>query len=121
MSARIAYLTAALIAVAAALFLAWVVLALGLVGVEGDPFDRLYGGVIAIGVFGAMLARFRAAGMARALAAAALAQVLVTALALALGKHQSPVTSIPELLGLNAIFVALFGLSAWLFLRAARR
>lgn len=118
MSARLAYAAAAALAVAASLFLVWSILALGLIGVEGDPADRMYLGVIAVGLLGALVARFRPAGMARALAAMALAQAAVLVVALALGRRQSPVTSIPELAGLNAMFIALFLGSAWLFRRA---
>ena len=99
MSARLAYAAAAALAVAASLFLVWSILALGLIGVEGDPADRMYLGVIAVGLLGALVARFRPAGMARALAAMALAQAAVLVVALALGRRQSPVTSIPELVG----------------------
>jgi len=45
---------------------------------------------------------------------------LVAVIALIAGKHQSPISSVAEILGLNGIFVALFIGSAWLFRRAAR-
>jgi hypothetical protein len=78
----------------------------------------MYAGVLAVGIVGAVVARFRPQGMARALLATALAQALVAVIALIAGKQQDPVTSVAELLGLNGIFVALFAGSAWLFRRA---
>jgi hypothetical protein len=107
------------LAVLSSLFLLLAIGALGLIGVEGDPFDRLYLGVIAVGVVGALIARFRAPGMARAMFAMAAAQGGLAVLALILGKHQHPATSIPELLGLHAMFAALFIGSALLFRYAA--
>jgi len=104
----------------AVLMLFWLIGAVGVIGVEGDPADRMYIGVFAVGVIGAIIARFRPGGMARALVATALAQASVAVIAMILGKHQSPVTSVYELLGLNGMFVAMFVGSALLFRRAAR-
>jgi hypothetical protein len=59
--------------------------------------------------------------MARTLLAMALAQTLVAVIALIAGKHQAPLSSVSEILGLNGMFVALFLGSAWLFRQAARR
>ena len=93
---------------------------MGILGVEGDPADLMYGGVIAVGVVGALLANFRARGMARALVATALAQALVGVIALILGKQRAEFSSVAEILTLTAFFVALFLGSAWLFRQAAR-
>ena len=67
------------------------------------------------------MARFRPAGMARAALATALAQALVAVVALIARKAQSPVSSVPEIVGLNGLFVALFIASAGLFRHAASR
>ncbi len=106
-------------ALATALVLLWVIGAVGLIGVEGDPYDRSYGGVIGVGIIGAVIARFRLRGMARAMVAAALAQALVAVIALIIGKQHSPVSSVVEILGLNGFFVVLWLVSARLFIRAA--
>jgi hypothetical protein len=108
-------------AIATPLFLFWVVGAVGVIGTSGDRADMMYLGVLAVWLIGVVVARFRAAGMARALVATALAQALVTLIAVIAGKHNSPVTSIWELLGVNAMFIVLFVGSAWLFRHAARR
>ncbi|MBN6041237.1 hypothetical protein [Amycolatopsis sp. 195334CR] len=116
-----AYRSAVGVALAAALILLWGMGAVGLIGTEGDNADLMYFGVLAVGAAGAFVARFQAAGMARALIATAVAQALVTVIALLAGKHQSPATSIVELVGLNGFFVVLFLGSAWLFHRAEPR
>ena len=109
------------VALGTALLLAWGVLAMGVIGAEGDPFDLLYIGVLAIGIVGALVARFRPQGMARALLAMAAAQVVVTVVALLVGKHEVPVSSVTEIVGLNGFFVALFTGAAWLFHQAAEQ
>lgn len=102
-----------------AFLLLWVIGAVGVIGVEGDPFDRIYGGVLGVGVVGAVIARFRARGMARAMIATAVAQGLVIVLALILGKHHVEVSSVGEIVGLNGFFVILWVGAGWLFERAA--
>ena len=117
----LSYRAAVGVAIAAAFILVWLVGAVGVIGETGDRADLMYGGVLAVGIIGAFLARFRPHGMARALLATALAQALVAVIALLAGKHQAPISSVPEILGLNGIFVALFLGSALLFRQAARR
>ena len=107
-------------ALATAFVLAWVIGAVGLVGIEGDPFDLIYAGVLAVGVIGAMIARLRPLGMARALFATALAQASVAVIALIAGKHHVEVSSVLEILGSNAFFVTLWVGSALLFKASAR-
>ena len=109
------------VALGTALLLAWGVLAMGVIGAEGDPFDLLYIGVLAIGIVGAVIARFRPRGMARALLAMAAAQLVVTVIALLVGKQEVRVSSLAEIVGLNGFFIALFAGSAWLFNRAAEQ
>jgi len=114
-----AYKAAVGLAIATPLLLFWVIGAVGVLGVDGDPADLMYIGVLAVGVIGAIIARLRPRGMARALFATALAQALVAVIALILGMHQAPYSSVGEILGLNGFFVALFLGSAWLFRKAA--
>ena len=114
-----AYRSAVGVAVAAAFILVWVNLAVGLIGNEENPANLLYGGVLAVGLIGATIARLQPHGMARALFATALAQALVPVIALIIWKPQ--VTSVEALfgmLGVNAFFVMLFVGSALLFRRA---
>lgn len=107
------------IAVAGALLLVWLSLGVGIIGKDGDPGNRMYLGVLCVGIVGSLLARFQPRGMARALFSAALAHVAVTVIALAAGLGR-PWSGPLELVLLNGFFVVLFLGSAWLFDRAAR-
>jgi hypothetical protein len=119
---NIAYRFAVGVALAAAFLLVWVVGAVGIIGTEDDNANLMYVGVLVVGIIGAIIARFRPHGMARALFATALAQALVAVIAVivlifGLGLPWSgPV----EILALNGFFVALFVGSALLFRYAAR-
>ncbi|MFY9270343.1 MAG: hypothetical protein WAO55_11425, partial [Candidatus Manganitrophaceae bacterium] len=114
-----AYRSAIGVALAAAVLLVWLSLGVGIIGADGDPANRMYFGVLAVGIIGAIIARFQPRGMARALFATALAQAWVAAIALiaGLGLPWSPPA---EIILLNGFFIALFAGSAWLFRRAAR-
>jgi hypothetical protein len=118
---NIAHRAAVAVALAAAFMLVFLVGAVGVIGEDGDRADLMYGGVLAVGIVGAVVARFRPHGMARALLAMALAQALVAVIALIAGKHEAPMSSVAEIVLLNGLFVALFIGSAWLFRHAARK
>jgi hypothetical protein len=118
---NIAYRAAVGIALAAAFILVWLTGAVGIIGSEDNNANSMYFGVLGVGIIGAIVARFRPHGMARALFATALAQALVAVIALiiGLGSPWSP----PGVLGtliLNGFFAALFVGSALLFRDAAR-
>jgi hypothetical protein len=74
-SGSIAFRAASGIAVLAAFLLVWTNLAVGMIGSEDNPYNLLFGGVLAIALVGSIAARFRAAGMAIATAAAGVAQI----------------------------------------------
>jgi hypothetical protein len=114
-----AYRAGLALAVLSSLFLVWVALALGIVGIEGDPYDLLYVGAIGVAVIGAIAARLRAEGMARAMFVTAVAFAPAAAVALIAGKHRAVYSSVGEILGLSAMFAVLFLAAAWLFRRAA--
>ncbi len=59
--------------------------AVGIIGSEDNDANMLYFGVLAVGVVGALMARFRPIGMMLALIATALAQMLVAVIALTAG------------------------------------
>jgi hypothetical protein len=73
-SSSVAWRAGAVVAVLAAFLTVWVNLAVGMIGSEGNPYNLLFLGVLVLALAGALLARFRAAGMARAMLAAAIAQ-----------------------------------------------
>ena len=114
------YKTALVLAIATVLILFWVIGAVGVLGADGDPADLMYIGVLAVGVTGAIIVRFQPMGMARAMIATALAQTLVTVIALIIGKQDAPYMSVFEIVSLNSFFVSLFLGSARLFQKAAR-
>ena len=105
-----AYRTAVAVALGAAFLLIWVNAAVGIIGSEDHPANRLYSGVLIVGLLGAAVARLRPHGMALALVATALAQILVFLLALVAGwGFTGPIT---------VFFTGLWLISAWLFERA---
>lgn len=119
MGNNIAYRIGIGVAVAAALILVWVNLAVGLIGSEDNPANLMYGGVLAVVIIGAIIARLQSQGMARALFATALAQALVALIALIAGMGQYAGSSASEIVSLNVFFVALWVGSALLFRRAS--
>lgn len=109
-----AYAAAAIVAAGAAFLLFLVNGAVGILGNEDNPVNLLFFGVIALGLGGPVIVRFRAEGMARAMAVTAAAQALTGALGAIL---------VPDLFGFVAaiaMFTPLWLLSAWLFAKAAR-
>src|ERR671913_1871807 len=116
---RKAYRLAVGVALAAAFILVWLSLGVGIIGADGDPANMMYFGVLAVGTIGAIVARFRPYGMARALFATALAQALVAVIALIFGLGL-PWSGPVEISALNGFFVALFVGSALLFRYAGR-
>lgn len=104
-------------ALATGFILLWLIGAVGVIGAEGNPADRMYAGVFAVGIIGAIVARLRPLGMARAMTATAGAQAIVTVIALLTGEQHAEFTSVFEITALNGFFVGLWLLSAWLFRR----
>lgn len=92
--------------------------ALGIIG-DGGREDRMYAGVLAVLVIGSVVARLRAREMTYVLGATAAAMGVCAVIAFANGWHELEGASVPEILGLTAMFAALFGASGWLFWRAA--
>ena len=79
----------------------------------------MYLAVFLVLAVGTIAARLRPRGMALALAAAAATQVLVAVVALLAGFPGSEDASILDVAALTVMYAGLFGLSAWLFRRAA--
>ncbi|PVE21158.1 hypothetical protein DC522_28095 [Microvirga sp. KLBC 81] len=115
-----AYRAAVGVALAAAFILVWVNGAVGVIGTERDNANLMYGGVLAIGTTGAIIARFQPDGMVRALFATALAQALVAVIALIAGLGSTGPSWPWDILILTGFFAALWLISAWLFRKAAR-
>ena len=111
LSRHYAYRAASGLALVAGFLLVWMNLAVGIIGNEDNPLNLMYGGVLAVGLLGAAIARLRPSGMVFAMMAMAAAQVLVAVIAQVAG-HFTWV--------LTAVFVALWLGSAWLYRDAAR-
>ena len=110
-SDRNAYRVAAGIALVAGLFQIWINLAVGIIGSEDNPANLIYALVLAVAAGGAVVARLRPLGMARTMAATALAQALASAVVWVAGLgFTGPIT---------IFFVGLWFASALLFRRAA--
>ena len=114
-----AYRAASGLALVSALLLVWINVAVGMIGSEDEPANLLFGGVLAVAFLGALAARFRPAGLARATAAAAFAQASVPAIASAFRLGPTAVLWSAEVLALTVVFTAMWLLSAWLFRKAA--
>ena len=108
------YRLAAGIAVATGFLTVWANLAVGMIGNEGNRFNLLFAGVLAVAVVGAVFARSRADGMARAMLAAGIAQALVVAAAFIDGRDMRGAL-------FTALFVAPWLLAAALFRVSARK
>lgn len=107
-----AYHAGAGVALAGAFILVWANLAVGVIGSDDDPANLMCYGVLGIGIVGAAVGRFRAAGMAWALLATAVAQVVAAMIALAGGLGFAGAMPLS--------FVAFWLAAAWLFRKAAR-
>ena len=117
---KIAYRAAVGVALAGAFLLVWINVAVGIIGEPDESANLMYIGVIAVGVAGAFVARFRPQEMARALLATALAQALVAAITLFFGLGSGSPPGVLGILILNGFFVSLFVGSALLFWYAGR-
>ena len=102
------------LAAQAAFLTVWVNLAVGMLGSENDVANLMFVGVPGIAAAGALLARFKPRGMARAMAAAAIAQLLATGVGLAMGAFEA------RELVLTALFALPWLAAALLFRMAAR-
>lgn len=107
-----AYRAAAAVATAAGFFLTWINLAVGIIGNENDAVNLLFAGVPVVAIVGAVIARFRAQGMVRAMLATAFVQASIAAMAVAAASVEGTL--------LTLCFAALWLLSAGLFRKAAR-
>jgi hypothetical protein len=119
-SSNSAYRAGAAVALGTAFLLVWINLAVGIIGNEDNPANLMFFGVIAAAFIGGIVARFQAAGMARAMTVAAGLQALIGVGVLI---KQLGFMDPPGPLGLLILiegFAALWLLSALLFRKAAR-
>lgn len=98
------------LALFAGLLLVWGNLAVGFAGSEDNAVNIVFFAVPAVAFVGSLLARFRSAGISRALVAASAAQLLAGLVALAAGHFTGPLT---------VAFTGLWLVAALLFHRSA--
>lgn len=110
---QLAYRAGIGLAVLTGFLTVWVNLAVGMLGDEGDAVNLLFAGVLVLAIGVALAARLRAAGMARAMALAGIAQLLVVGIGAATGDYR-----MNELV-LSACFALPWCASALLFRYAA--
>lgn len=110
-SGSLAFRFGAALAILAAFLTIWVNGAVGMIGSEDNPYNLLFGGVLAIALIGAIVARFEPANMARAMIAAAIAQAAVGAFGLSTDMRGGV---------LSVAFAGLWLLAAALLWKAAR-
>ena len=120
MTGHTANRAAAGVAVVAAFLLIWINLAVGIIGSEDNPANLMYGGVLAVGMIGALRTRCKPGGMARTLVGMALAQALAAVIALIFRWGSNGENWPQVIVVVNGFFAALWLGSAWLFRRAAR-
>ncbi len=112
MTGNRAYRAGVGVGLAAAFVLIWANAAVGVVGSENNPVNYMFDAVPVVGIVGALIARLRPDGMARAMLATALAQVLAAVIVLMAGLgFTGPIT---------VFFTGMWLISAWLFRKAAR-
>lgn len=114
------YRAAVAVALAAAFLLVWINGAVGIIGSENNPANLMFAGVLGIAFLGALVARFRPAGMARAMTAAAVGQAAVALAAIVLGLGPADPQWPWNLLALTGFFAGLWLLSARLFKASSR-
>jgi hypothetical protein len=123
LSGNTVYRAAFGIAVATGFLTVWVNLAVGMLGSENNVLNLMFAGVLLVAALGALLARFRAIGMARAMGATAAAQLLAAGIGLAIGLSVGMDEVGGPSVGLEAFLTACFAVpwlvSAQLFRKAA--
>ncbi len=119
MSRDVSYRAGTLVAVAAAALLLWVNAAVGIFGSEDNDANVIFGVVLLVAVGGTLLARLRAAGVARAMRAAAVTQLMVGIAGWSAGWTSPGTAGLYEAMISTTVFGAMWLTAAALFDRAA--
>lgn len=116
-SGNAAYRAGVGVTLAGAFLMVWLNGAVGIIGSENDDVNAVYL-VLLMGLFtGAVVSRFRPHGLMRTTAATAAGIVVITAVALLAG-WGAPESGPRQIIGVNALFFAIFGGAAALFREA---
>ena len=115
-----AYRLGAGLAVLVSFLLVWINGAVGVIGSEDNPANLMFIGIILVAAAGAVIARFEARGMARAMLVAFALNAAIAAAAPIFGWGADEPPGTIRLTMLIGVFAAMWGLSSALFARAAR-
>jgi len=99
------------------LLLIWSNLAVGIIGAEDNPINLWYFGVALVGIAVIPLSRFKPTGLAYTLFTMITGIAVITLTVLLRGIQYD---SLFEILGINLLFIILFGLAGYLFLYSAK-
>lgn len=99
----------------------WINLAVGIIGSEDELINLAYFGVLALGLIGANIVRFKPEGMVKVMAVMTAALIPITFAALVLGYQNLPHSSVMQIIGVNAFFGVLYAQSAFLFKYASEK
>ena len=114
-----AYRAGSALALGTAFLTVWINLAVGIIGNEDNPLNLMFFAVIAAAIVGAIVAKFEAPGMARAMTVASALQGLIGLGVLITGWGSSEPPGIIGLFVLIEFFAATWFLSGWCFRKAA--
>jgi hypothetical protein len=90
-------------------------LAVGLIGSGPNAGNLMYGGVLAVLLAGLYLSKFKPVGMERTMFATALSVLLAGGIAIMLGEHQLPGSSVIKVVGVSLFFSLPYGVAGLLF------
>ena len=107
------------LALGASLLSVWVTGGVGIIGSENDDANILYVAVVLFALLGSIAALFRPSGMAVAMAAAAVAELLVPVAAWILWPEIRAAILMPEVPLMTVFLTGMWAVSAWLFRKAA--
>ena len=113
------YSLAAGLALGASLLSVWITGAVGIIGNEADDANILYLAVVLLALLGSIAALFRTSGMAVAMGAAAVAELLVPAAAWIIWPELHPAIMKPEVPFMAVFLTGMWAVSALLFRKAA--
>ncbi len=108
-------------AIGSTLLLAWVNLAVGLIGGGAHAGNLMYLVVFIVVITGTYLSRFTPSGMERTMLASAFTIVILAIVALLTGMQHYPGSSVGEIIGVNAFFSSIFAVSGLFFRYVAIR
>lgn len=115
------YKSAAGLALGTPFVLVWANLAVGIIGSEDNPANLMYFGVLAVVIIGSVIAKLRPKGMTKAMVSTAVAQLLVTIIALISGMQNLSESFVMEIIIINGFLILLWSTSGLLFRYSAEK